>query len=279
MTSSTKWMVTVFAVVALFGFGMLLAENVTGEFITNATQPKIDAQQIPPHVFVGTATIDGLAAAEGTVVAAFIDGVVVGSATVGTDGSYLLQIPQGSGTLIFFLIADLLAENMFTWEQGAADLLDLNAITPPVGNNILLNPGGGNVGIGTMNPEQQLHVKGVVLADAHLIPSSRIWKTNINPIEGALSKVQQLQGVSYDWKADGRHDIGLIAEEVAEVIPEVVWGDGRSIDYSRLVAVLIEAVKEQQDEIDQLKSKVSKLESINGEGDGSSFFNVSSLHP
>ena len=57
--------------------------------------------------------------------------------------------------------------------------------------------------------------------------------------------------MSYDWKADGKHDIGLIAEEVGEVIPEVVAYeengiDAKSVDYARLVAVLIEAVKAQQ---------------------------------
>ena len=55
----------------------------------------------------------------------------------------------------------------------------------------------------------------------------------------------------FRWKADGKHDIGLIAEEVGEVIPEVVayeenGKDAKSVDYARLVAVLIEAVKEQQ---------------------------------
>ena len=76
--------------------------------------------------------------------------------------------------------------------------------------------------------------------------------------------VLNLRGVSYDWKADGRHDIGLIAEEVGEVIPEIVvfeenGVDAESVDYSRLVAVLIEAMKAQQAEIDQLKATVYSL--------------------
>ena len=49
--------------------------------------------------------------------------------------------------------------------------------------------------------------------------SSRRWKTNIQTIQGALEKVERLRGVSFDWKEKGGHDIGLIAEEVAEVIP------------------------------------------------------------
>jgi hypothetical protein len=121
-----------------------------------------------------------------------------------------------------------------------------------------------DVGIGTSNPAEQLHVIGNALADAYLTPSSRRWKENIAPIEGALDKVQRLRGVSYDWKADGRHDIGLIAEEVGEVIPGVVAYeanavDARSVDYARLVAVLIEAIKEQQQQIEALQAVVTLL--------------------
>jgi hypothetical protein len=96
------------------------------------------------------------------------------------------------------------------------------------------------------------------IADAWTTYSSRRWKTNIQTITGALEKVKQLRGVSYDWKANGKHDIGLIAEEVGEVIPEVVayeenGKDAKSIDYARLVSVLIEAIKEQQKQIDELR--------------------------
>ncbi len=122
----------------------------------------------------------------------------------------------------------------------------------------------GNVGIGEPTPTEKLHVIGNALADAHTTPSSRRWKENIAPIEGALDKVQRLRGVSYNWKATGEHNIGVIAEEVGKVIPEVVTYeengiDAKAVDYSRLVAVLIEAIKEQQNEIDELKAVVRSL--------------------
>jgi hypothetical protein len=128
----------------------------------------------------------------------------------------------------------------------------------------------GNVGIGTTNPTFRLQLPNVAnasgrgQANAWVTYSSRRWKTNITPITSAVEKVQRLHGVYYDWKANGKHDIGLIAEEVGKVIPEVVQyetngKDATSVDYARLVALLIEAVKEQQKEITALQATVKSL--------------------
>jgi hypothetical protein len=131
---------------------------------------------------------------------------------------------------------------------------------------------GGNVGIGEVGDITPSNILTVdqgsatdPIADAWTTYSSRRWKTNIKPIEGAVDKVQRLRGVSFDWKENGQPDIGLIAEEVGEVIPEVVayeenGEDAKSVDYARLVALLIEAVKEQQKEIEQQKTTIQTLQ-------------------
>lgn len=128
--------------------------------------------------------------------------------------------------------------------------------------------GFGEVGIGTSSPTNILTVKQNSntdpIADAWTTYSSKRWKTNIKPIDGALDKVKGLRGVSYDWKADGKHDIGLIAEEVGEVIPEVVayednGTDAKSVNYARLVAVLIEAVKAQQKQLEKQQKTMDGL--------------------
>jgi hypothetical protein len=92
---------------------------------------------------------------------------------------------------------------------------------------------------------------GAGTADGWNVYSSRRWKTNIETLHGALDKVNRLRGVSYDTKNTGEHEIGVIAEEVGAVVPEVVsWEDNgkdaRSVDYARLTALLIEATKERQ---------------------------------
>ena len=92
---------------------------------------------------------------------------------------------------------------------------------------------------------------GAAWADSWSSYSSHRRKTNIQTLPDALSKVEQLRGVSYDLKDSGKHEIGVIAEEVGAVVPEVVTyedngKDARGVDYSRLTALLIEATKEQQ---------------------------------
>ena len=164
-----------------------------------------------------------------------VDGTVTATAFVG-DGSGLTNLPT------------------------SGDGHSLDAADGDPGDALFVD-NEGNVGIGTTNPTATLHVNGTALATAHTTPSSRRWKQNIAPIDRALEKVLSMRGVSYDWMSDGRHDIGLIAEEVGEVIPEIVvfeenGRDAKSVDYARLVAVLIEAVKAQQEEIDELKAAV-----------------------
>jgi hypothetical protein len=102
---------------------------------------------------------------------------------------------------------------------------------------------------------------GPGLADGWAIYSSRRWKANIQTLDGALDKVEKLRGVSYDSKANGRHEVGVIAEEVGAVVPEIVeWEkngkDATGVDYSRLTALLIEATKEQQALIRQLQKLI-----------------------
>ena len=99
--------------------------------------------------------------------------------------------------------------------------------------------------------------------------SDQKLKTNVNTINDALSIVGKLRGVSFDWKADGEHSIGLIAQEVKEVLPElVVTNKGispvtqeieeiKSVDYGKIVGVLINAINELKAELDAHKAEVA----------------------
>ena len=104
-----------------------------------------------------------------------------------------------------------------------------------------------------------------------LIQSSDIrLKEDITPIDNALDTVMNLQGISFKWREEEYSDTpqegretGLIAQEVEEVLPEVVSTDSegyKSVEYGNIVSVLIEAIKSQQSQIDELKARIEALE-------------------
>lgn len=83
------------------------------------------------------------------------------------------------------------------------------------------------------------------------------YKTNINTINNALDTVNSMRGVTFNWKEDDRPSVGVIAQELEKVIPELVTihNDKKSVNYDGLIGVLIEAIKELKQEIDDLKSQ------------------------
>jgi len=142
--------------------------------------------------------------------------------------------------------------------------------------NLLLNPNGGNVGIGTTAPTTKLYVNGDITANSIAGTSDIRFKINIRPVKNALNKVKALRGVYFNWnqkafpeKEFGEGDeLGFIAQEVEQIVPEIVSKDKtkdayRSIKYDKLVALLVEAIKEQQKQIDSLNIKVNKLSKSN----------------
>jgi hypothetical protein len=99
--------------------------------------------------------------------------------------------------------------------------------------------------------------------------SSIRWKKNIEPIPDPVGKIQSIRGVYFDWDPEhgGRHDVGMIAEEVGKVLPEIVvyeenGVDASGMDYSKITPLLVEAIKAQQAEIDLLKQKLAILEKL-----------------
>ena len=122
-----------------------------------------------------------------------------------------------------------------------------------------------SIGIGTTTPSERLHVIGNILASGNVTGySDQSLKNNIQTIPNALDKVLQLRGVEYDRKdIEGNpHNIGVIAQEVEKIIPEVVTthNDGvKSVAYGNIVGLLIEAIKEQQEQINILKEELDRL--------------------
>jgi len=86
-------------------------------------------------------------------------------------------------------------------------------------------------------------------------------KENIVTIDNALDKINLLRGVNFDWKKNGMKSMGVIAQEVEQVIPEVVSeSEGtKSVNYGAMIGLLIQALKEQQEHIDELKQIINNV--------------------
>jgi hypothetical protein len=104
------------------------------------------------------------------------------------------------------------------------------------------------------------HFSGTVNAANFNSTSDATLKTNVETLSGSLDAVKALRGVSFDWIENGNPEIGVIAQEVEEVLPELVNTNDegiKSVKYGNIVAVLIEAIKEQQEQIDELKAQLN----------------------
>jgi hypothetical protein len=150
-----------------------------------------------------------------------------------------------------------------------ARLRIFSGITETNGLAILEN---GYIGIGINAPTTKLYVNGDITANSVAGTSDFRFKTNIRSISSALSKVKSLRGVYFNWNQKAfpekdfseKTELGFIAQEVEKVLPEVVSKDKtreeyRSVKYDKIVALLVEAIKEQQVQIEQLKKEVKQL--------------------
>lgn len=135
--------------------------------------------------------------------------------------------------------------------------------------NTYLRVQGAMVGVGGINPSYPLHVSGNVsnisiYATNDIVAfSDQSVKENIRPIENVIERIQKSRGVLYD-RTDSNHkdNIGFIAQELEVAFPELVVTneDGtKAVKYQNAVAVLFEAIKDQQKQIDELKELMHKL--------------------
>jgi hypothetical protein len=129
----------------------------------------------------------------------------------------------------------------------------------------------GYVGIGTATPAYALDVSGVIRAN-NVSPSDARLKANVESLDNILGSVLKLRAVSFNWKRDSSlgeglpegRQLGFIAQEVERVIPELVSRDPqgiRSISYDAIVALLVQAVREQQATIGNQAVTIAALES------------------
>lgn len=122
-----------------------------------------------------------------------------------------------------------------------------------------------------MTSSGTFHADGDIIAYSNSTNSDEKLKDNIQVIDGALEKVSQLNGVTFDWKKDGKSSAGVIAQNVEEVLPTAVKDvetlneddTHKVVDYNQLSALFIEAIKELKEENKLLRAEIEALKDIN----------------
>ena len=144
---------------------------------------------------------------------------------------------------------------------------------PPLTGTDILRVNGNtqvtSLGVGTAASGTAGEIRATTDVTAFFSSDARL-KKNVTPIANALDKVNQIRGVEFDWSDEyiaskggideyfvRRHDVGVIAQEIQQVLPEVVSQrtDGTlAVKYDRIVSLLIEAIKELKQEVETLKA-------------------------
>lgn len=127
------------------------------------------------------------------------------------------------------------------------------------GNNLYVDVTNSRVGVGTTVPSTALQVAGTITCVDVNSTSDINLKENIHSIDDPLGKVMQINGVGFRWKDTKEDAIGVIAQDIEEVIPELVKNNDhiKTVNYNGLIGVLIEAIKEQQRQILELKAQIN----------------------
>lgn len=204
-------------------FGSISASNISGSNLNLS----------------GITTLGNVKIASGIITA--VSGVV----TYYGDGSYLTGL-AGSPTLQTVL-------NTGNTSTIGMSITGVSTLTTLTGTNLNYS------GVGTITNIRgtSSNITGVSTAQDFDALSDINFKTDILTIDGSLNKVDKLRGVRFNWKESGLPSYGVIAQELEQVLPELVHGNNpKTVNYNGIIAVLIESIKELKEEIEELKKKL-----------------------
>jgi hypothetical protein len=219
----------------------LIARNITG---SNA-------------FFSGSSTITGSLGVSGSIIAtngitgsiAATNGVVSGSS----------QITAGSTTNFSTDVKTQLNTN--TVVSGSSQVTLASTTGGGTAANVQFNSLG--IGMVASATTGRIDASGDIIAFS---TSDKNFKENITPIPNALEKISKISGNIYNWKSELKefhgfegNDVGVIAQEIEEVLPQLVTtreNGYKAVKYDKLVALLIEGIKEQQIQIEELKAQI-----------------------
>jgi len=225
------------------------------------------------------------AGGSGVVIISFATGIpyiATGNQPPTFSGGNTILTYNGSGT---FQISNLtptpwlLGGNVNTYNSGASDWYSIGSLDASSELPFVTNGGteqmriksDGKVGIGTTSPAYLLDVNGLIRSTGNLVVSDKRFKKDINKLESVNDKIKKLSGYTYHYNTeefkdknfDKEQQIGLIAQEIKEVFPQLVKEDNKgylAVNYIGMIPVLLEAIKTQQQKIDKQDSTNAALQ-------------------
>lgn len=213
----------------------------------------------------------GTSAPSSTLTVGNVGGTIAGEITLNPSNT---QYEGGQITFKKSLTGSLADWIIDQYGETAADAR-LRIFSNSEANGMIIKENG-FIGMGNSAPTVRLQVTGDIIANSIAGSSDARFKSNITPITNPLEKVLQLRGVNFYWNTSSfpqrmfsdKRTLGFIAQEVEKIIPEVVQTENttegyKSVQYDKVVALLVEAIKEQQKQIESLKVQVKKLKKKN----------------
>jgi len=205
------------------------------------------------------ATVEGTTATASYVAGADVDGAVA-NATNANTASYI-DASNVDGTLDISTQTNLGVTDT-TGQTGINFTLSGDNITGTLaglGTSADVQFDSFGVGTAASGTTGEIRATGDITA---FYSSDKRLKDNVTPLSDAINKINQIGGYEFDWNSNSSHsghDVGVIAQEIEEVLPEVVVtrdNGYKAVRYEKIVALLIEAIKDQQSQIDELKSRL-----------------------
>ncbi len=186
------------------------------------------------------------------------------------SGSIAMSTPQGWPGVIAFSNGGNRRDIIY--QDDAMYIVASSTSSAPSLSEGITTLNGGNVGIQkTPSSSYELDVGGDIRCVSLTETSDIRFKKDIATIDNALKDIMRIDGVKYNWDQDAagssglsdRRQIGLVAQDVEEILPELVSTDDegfKSVSYSKMTAVLLEAIKELKRDNDELRLRLDRVE-------------------
>ena len=246
--------------------GIITASSFVGSLTGNAaTATYATSSGISTSVIGGIASVTSLSVSGistlGTLqVSSGIVTATVGVITYYGDGSKLTGVTASASININ---QDTTNQSQFIlFSPTTGTVAQFNAST----TSLVFNPSTGNLGIGTTTPTSKLTVSGnllvtgIITATDFNSASDVNLKENIQKIDNPIDKIIKIDGVRFNWKSDNKPSMGVIAQNIEKVLPELVSGEeSKTVNYNGIIGLLIECVKNQQEQIDELNRRLDEM--------------------